>query len=115
MSSVSPSTASSSASSSREQRIIAAVTQAIQPSHIEVLNESHNHGGPGTETHYKLIAVSEAFQSQRAVARHQRIYAATAAERDTGLHALALHLYTPEEWAAIDAAPESPACRGGSQ
>ena len=115
MSSVSPSTTASAASPSREQRIIAAVTQALNPSHIEVINESHNHGGSGTETHYKLIAVSEAFQGQRAVARHQRIYAVTTAERDTGLHALALHLYTPEEWAAIDAAPESPACRGGSQ
>lgn len=115
MSSVSPFTDVSTVSPSREQRIMAAVTQAIQPSHIDVINESHNHGGPGTETHYKLIAVSEVFQGQRAVARHQRIYAVTAAERDTGLHALALHLYTPEEWAAIDAAPDSPACRGGSQ
>ncbi len=115
MSSVSSSSASTSASPSREQRIMAAVTQALQPSHIELINESHNHGGPGTETHYKLIAVSEVFQGQRAVARHQRIYAVTAAERDTGLHALALHLYTPDEWAATDAAPASPACRGGSQ
>jgi len=28
-------------------------------------------------------------------------------------HALALHTYTPEEWATIDAAPASPTCAGG--
>jgi BolA protein len=28
-------------------------------------------------------------------------------------HALALHTYTPEEWAKIDAAPASPTCAGG--
>lgn len=99
----------------RQQRILDVVTQALAPSHIELINESHNHGGAGTETHYKLIAVSTAFAGLRAVARHQRLYALTEAERATGLHALALHLYTPDEWAAVAAAPESPACRGGSQ
>jgi BolA protein len=29
-------------------------------------------------------------------------------------HALALHTYTPEEWAQIDTAPASPTCAGGS-
>jgi BolA protein len=28
---------------------------------------------------------------------------------------LALHTYTPEEWAQIDAAPASPTCAGGSK
>lgn len=99
----------------RAQRLYAAVSEALAPTHLEVINESHNHGGSGTETHYKLVAVSAAFDGQRAVARHQRIYALTAAERETGLHALALHLYTPDEWVAVVSAPDSPACRGGSQ
>jgi len=30
-------------------------------------------------------------------------------------HALALHTYTPEEWAAQGSAPESPTCLGGSK
>jgi BolA protein len=30
-------------------------------------------------------------------------------------HALALHTYTPGEWAQIDAAPASPTCAGGSK
>jgi BolA protein len=115
MSSLSPSDAAPASAPNRQQRIADAVAQALSPSHLEVINESHQHGGPGTETHYKLIAVSAAFAGMRAVARHQRIYAVTEAERAGGLHALALHLYDPSEWALIDAAPDSPACRGGSQ
>ncbi|MEO6699727.1 MAG: BolA family protein [Paraperlucidibaca sp.] len=111
-----PASATSLASvPNRQQRIADAVVQELSPSHLEVINESHQHGGPGTETHYKLIAVSAAFEGLRAVARHQRIYALTEAERAGGLHALALHLYTPSEWALVEAAPDSPACRGGSQ
>jgi len=30
-------------------------------------------------------------------------------------HALALHTYTPQEWAEIDGAPASPTCAGGDQ
>jgi BolA protein len=31
------------------------------------------------------------------------------------VHALALHTYTPGEWAEQGAAPASPTCRGGSK
>jgi BolA protein len=30
-------------------------------------------------------------------------------------HALALHTYTPQEWAETGAAPASPTCAGGSK
>ncbi|MEL0028236.1 MAG: BolA/IbaG family iron-sulfur metabolism protein, partial [Perlucidibaca sp.] len=46
---------------------------------------------------------------------HQRVYALVQPEMQRGLHALALHTYTPDEWAATGAAPDSPACRGGSK
>jgi BolA protein len=31
------------------------------------------------------------------------------------IHALALHTYTAEEWAALHAVPASPTCQGGSK
>ena len=31
------------------------------------------------------------------------------------IHALALHTYTPDEWAQAGGAPDSPTCRGGSK
>lgn len=100
---------------SRQSRLQAALHQAFAPTHLEVVNESQNHGGPGTETHYKVVLVTPAFDGLRAVARHQRVYALVQDEMRQGLHALALHTYTPGEWAASGAAPDSPACRGGSQ
>ncbi|MDF3030104.1 MAG: hypothetical protein K0R03_662 [Moraxellaceae bacterium] len=99
---------------SRQALIESRVRDALPLQHLEVLNESHNHSA-GQDTHFKLVAVSPAFAGLRAVARHQKIYALLADEMSRGLHALALHLYTPEEWADAGAAPESPACRGGSK
>jgi BolA protein len=99
---------------SRQNLIESRLRQALPLTHLEVLNESHNHSA-GQDTHFKVIAVSDAFAGLRAVARHQKIYALLQDEMQRGLHALALHLYTPEEWSAVGAAPESPACRGGSK
>ncbi|MDY6828220.1 MAG: BolA family transcriptional regulator, partial [Pseudomonadota bacterium] len=45
----------------------------------------------------------------------QSVYAALAGPLSSGVHALALHTYSPEEWAARSgAAPSSPPCLGGS-
>jgi BolA protein len=99
---------------SRQQRIEEHLRSGFAPVYLEVLNESHNHSA-GSETHYKLVVVSEGFSGLRPVARHQKVYALMANEMAGGLHALALHLYTPEEWAAAAVAPDSPACRGGSK
>lgn len=100
--------------SSRQQIIESRLREALPLTHLEVLNESHNHSA-GHDTHFKLVVVTEAFGGLRAVARHQKIYGLLQDEMGRGLHALALHLYTPEEWAATGVAPESPACRGGSK
>ena len=53
----------------------------------------------GEGDHFEAEVVSEQFQDCSLVARHQRVYA-TLGERMGGeIHALALHTYTPEEWA----------------
>jgi len=45
--------------------------------------------------------------------RHRRVNALLAQALQNGVHALALHTYTPEEWQARAAlAPESPNCAG---
>jgi len=84
----------------------------LQPEHLEVLDESHMHSR-GQETHYKAVVVSEHFTGLNAVKRHQKVYG-TLGELMGQFHALALHTYTPEEWAAQGQAPDSPTCRGGS-
>lgn len=84
----------------------------LSPQHLELVNESHMHAGPATDSHFKLILVSEAFAGLRAVARHQKVYSLLAEELAGPVHALALHLYTPDEWKTASV-PASPNCQGG--
>ena len=84
------------------------------PSHLEIANESHMHNvPPGSESHFKVTMVSDKFDGLRAVKRHQEVYGLLADELKSGVHALALHLYTPEEWQGQS--PNSPQCLGGSK
>lgn len=83
------------------------------PTHLALLNESHMHAGPATNSHFKLILVSEAFADLSPVRRHQAIYRALAEELAGEVHALAMHLYTPMEWQDAEATyPDSPECAG---
>ena len=95
---------------SKQDLIITALAD-LQPEYLEVLDESHMHSR-GLETHYKAVIVSPLFAGLNAVKRHQKVYA-TVGELMGQIHALALHTYTPEEWAAQGVAPASPTCRGG--
>ena len=74
-----------------------------------------SHGGEGAETHFKCVLVSPDFVGKRALQRHQAVYALVTDEMSKGLHALALHTYTPDEWAVIQQAPDSPACQHKQQ
>lgn len=39
------------------------ITEALTPSHLEVINESQNHGaGEEAESHFKLVVVSDKFE-----------------------------------------------------
>ncbi len=84
--------------------------QVLEPVHLEVMDESHMHSR-GTETHYKAVIVSPVFAGLSKVRRQQQVYAAL---QGCMPYALAQHTYTPDEWAAVDAAPASPDCMGGS-
>lgn len=93
------------------------LTAALNPLHLEVINESSNHNvPPGSESHFKIIAVSAAFTGKPLLARHRLINAALADELQGGVHALALHTYTEQEWNEMSGnAPMSPPCLGGGK
>jgi stress-induced morphogen len=84
---------------------------------LQVTNESYMHSVPeGSESHFKLVIVSEQFHAQRLVQRHQSIYRLLADDLAGPVHALALHTYTPVEWSQKNAdAPVSPNCLGGGK
>jgi BolA protein len=97
-------------------RIETTLRAALEARHLELVNESHMHAGPATESHYKLVLVSPDFAGKSRVQRHQSVYRLLqdelqSAGRGGSVHALALHLYTPEEWQAA-AVPASPLCAG---
>jgi len=99
-----------------EKSIESKVLEALRPDYLTLENESHNHGGPATDSHFKLTVVSAEFTSLSKVKRHQKLYGILAAELAGCVHALALHLYTPAEWESRQSgAPVSPNCLGGSK
>lgn len=100
-----------------QQQIEQQLTELLSPSLLEVVNESNQHNvPPNSETHFKVVAVSDAFDGKRKVARHQAVYGALSEQLQGPVHALALHTYTPAEWQERQqAAPDSPDCLGGSK
>ncbi|KPX22905.1 BolA protein [Pseudomonas syringae pv. delphinii] len=93
------------------QNRIESALALLQPQYLQVLDESHMHSR-GQQTHYKAVLVSDQFQGLNSVKRHQKVYATLGALMGE-FHALALHTYTPDEWAKTGAAPASPTCAGG--
>ena len=99
-----------------QESIEGQLRQAFSPRHLAVVNESHMHNvPPGSESHFNVVLVCDAFDGQRKVARHQQVYQVLADQLAAGVHALALHTYTPAEWQARgEELPASPNCMGGS-
>ncbi len=100
---------------STQTRIEHKLQSAFTPTFLEVLNESHMHNvPPGSESHFKVTVVSDEFVDQRLVARHRMVNKTLADELAGGVHALALHTLTPDEWfERAGRTPDSPECRGG--
>jgi BolA protein len=97
-----------------QKEIEAKLALALSPEYLSVVNESHMHNvPPGSESHFKVVVVSDVFSNERLIARHRRINQLLEQELATQIHALAIHTYTPEEWRERSDAPASPHCRGG--
>lgn len=97
-----------------QQTIEQKLKETFNPSFLQIENESHMHSsGRGAESHFKVTIVSPVFEGKRSVARHQAIYQCLADELAQGVHALALHTYTSQEWLdAKGAIPKSTNCLG---
>jgi len=100
-----------------ERAIRAKLEAGLAPvSHLDVVNESHMHSVPrGSESHFKVVAVSPAFQGMGLLERHRRVNALLADEFRAGLHALSIVAKTPQQWAQSSAVSASPNCLGGSK
>lgn len=96
-----------------QRRIEARITEVFHPVALQVINESRRHKvPPGSESHFKIILLSEAFNGLRSLQRHQAVYRALG-EIMEEIHALALHTWTPQEWAEQhNVVPDTPDCLG---
>lgn len=89
-----------------EDTIRAKITAAFQPQTLEIYNDSHLHahhkpmqGSTSSETHFRVVITSAAFDSKMQPARHRMVYALLRDEmaREGGIHALQLRTLTPQE------------------
>jgi acid stress-induced BolA-like protein IbaG/YrbA len=53
----------------------------------------------GDGDHFEATVVSEQFEGRSMVQQHQMVYATLGDRMGGEIHALALHTYTPENWA----------------
>ncbi len=75
---------------------------ALNPTRLDVINESELHAGhrssPGTgESHFRVLVVSELMRGKSRIERHRLVNEALAAELRNGVHALAVKAYAPGE------------------
>jgi len=69
-----------------------------------------------SETHFKLVIVSESFEELSLINRHRKVNQLLADELAGGVHALSLHTMTETEWQAKQkdgGVAQSPDCLGG--
>ena len=84
------------------ERITNNLQNALAPSSLEVIDESHrhqSHGGwrEGGETHFRVVVVSDRFIGKSRLERHRLVNAALAQELADRVHALAIVAKAPDE------------------
>lgn len=88
--------------SERTEKIRVSLTQALQPAHLQVEDESHLHAGhAGAQDgrgHFFVQIVSPAFNGKRALQRHRMIYQALGDLMQSDIHALRIEAYADDEF-----------------
>ncbi|MCG6117406.1 MAG: BolA family transcriptional regulator [Aquimonas sp.] len=89
--------------STRVEKLRAALLK-LQPSVLEVNDDSHKHvgheGARDGRGHFSLLIVSAAFSGLSPLARHRAVYEAVGELMQTDIHALSMRAFTPEEFSA---------------
>jgi BolA protein len=85
----------------RVERIRQLLTAALNPSELDVGDDSHLHAGHAGAAsgggHYRVKIVSEQFEGLRLVMRHRLVYDAVQGMMQTDIHALAITAVAPSE------------------
>ena len=93
-----------------ENQIKDIINDKLSPSVLNIINESSMHNvPPGSESHFKLIVVSNLFKDLTTVKRHQLIYS-TLNNLMNEIHALSIHVFDEHEYENNPVVIDSPKC-----
>ena len=85
----------------RVQRMRVLLTEALAPTRLEIIDDSHKHAGHagarGGQGHFSVDIVSAAFAGKLPLARHRLVYAALDELMQADIHALSIRARTPGE------------------
>tara|TARA_B100000609_G_C17144218_1_gene397240 strand:+ start:768 stop:1073 length:306 start_codon:yes stop_codon:yes gene_type:complete len=93
-----------------ENQITDIINDKLSPCVLNIFNESFMHNVPtGSESHFKLIVVSDAFKDLSNVKRHQLVYRSLGKIMDE-IHALSIHAFDENEYNENPVVIDSPNC-----
>ncbi|XP_053225394.1 bolA-like protein 1 isoform X2 [Podarcis raffonei] len=99
-----------------EASIRAKLKQALEPVHLEIINDSHMHAVPrGSETHFRVVVASRRFEGLSLIHRHRLVNDILQEELAGPVHALSIQAKTPQQWEKNPKIIQSPECLGGSK
>ncbi|MBJ6987637.1 MULTISPECIES: BolA family protein [unclassified Devosia] len=81
--------------------IRAKLTEQFDPTHLEVIDESHHHAGhagwrEGGETHFRVRIATRNFDGMTRIAQHRAVMGALNDELKTQIHALNIQVLKSE-------------------
>jgi BolA protein len=86
---------------SRDERIRAALREVLEPTLLEIDDQSYLHAGHSGARdgrgHFRVRIVARAFMGKELLERHRMVYRAMGSLMSTDVHALSIEALTPEE------------------
>ena len=93
-----------------ESQIINTLSSSMNLSSFKIINESFMHSVPdGSESHFKIVVVTNDFNNLPIIQRHKLIYKNLNGLMDK-IHALSIHAFTEEEFELNPVILDSPEC-----
>ncbi len=87
----------------RVEQIKLLLTQSLEPTTLEIVDDSAAHSGhAGAQErgggHYRVLIASPKFINANTVKRHRLVYQALESMMQVEIHALSIQAYTPDEF-----------------
>ena len=93
-----------------EKKIINSLNENFKLTSLKIVNESFMHNVPeGSESHFKIVIVSDNFIKKSLIQRHKEIYKALG-EIMNDIHALSIHAFDNMEFELNPMILDSPQC-----